>query len=131
MANSVLTVIKDENSRRSASSIQLDIENIFLDYFNRQNSTLGQVIDIKTIASDILSVNGVKTFYTQRSDDPTIKAERLSMLLWNPVYENDATTLLTNYALPYFKFAYLHNSDSFSSYINVTSESRIFENIEF
>jgi len=33
--------------------------------------------------------------------------------------------------LPYFKFAYLYNSSNFSNYIKVTSESKIFENIEF
>ena len=129
--NSTLTIIKDENSRRDNSSISLDVENIFLNYFSRENSTLGQTIDVKKLTSDILSVNGVKTFYTQRTDDPSIRSERLSMLLWNPVYDNDAVTLLTNYSLPYFKFPYLHNSANFSNYITITSDSRIFENVEF
>jgi len=129
--NSRLLIIKDENSRRDNTSISQDIENIFVNYFNRQNVKLGQTIDVKTITSDILSVNGVKTFFTQRTDDTTIRAERLSMLLWNPIYTTDAITLLTNYALPYFKFPYLHNASSFSSYITVSSETTIFENIEF
>ena len=76
VAYSRLTIIKDENSRRDNSSIKLDVANIFSNYFDRQNSELGQTIDIKSITSDILSVNGVKTFYTQRSDDPTIRSER-------------------------------------------------------
>ena len=129
--NSTLTIIKDANSRRDNSSIRLEVAKIFTDYFNRQNSKLGQTIDIKTITSDILSVNGVSTFFTQRKDDPNVRSERLSLLLWNPVYETDAVTLLTNYTLPYFKFVYLHNASSFSNYITVTSNSRIYENIEF
>lgn len=129
--NTRLTIVKDENSRRDSTSIKLDIENIFLNYFDRQNSELGQIIDIKTITSDILSVNGVKTFYTQRTDNTLVKAERLSMLIWNPVYTNDAITLLTNYSLPYFKFAYLYDSFNFSNYINVVTESRIYENVEY
>ena len=127
----VLNIIKDENSRRDNSSIKVDIENIFIDYFDRQNVKLGQIIDVKSITSDILSVNGVKTFYTQRIDNSNIRSELLSLLVWNPIYTGDATTLLTNYALPYFKFAYLYNSSNFSNYIKVTSESKIFENIEF
>lgn len=129
--NSILVIVKDGSSRRDNSSIQLDVTKVFTKYFDRENIKLGQTIDLKAITSDILSVNGVKTFYTQRTDDTSITSDRLSLLLWNPVYETDSVTLLTNYALPYFKFAYLNDASNFSNYVSVVSDSRILENIEY
>jgi len=129
--NTVITIIKDGSSRRDNTSIKTDVNNVFVRYFERSNVNLGQIIDIKTITSDILSINGVKTFYTQRSDNSNIKLERLSMLLWNPIYITDSITLLTNYSLPYFKFPYLYNAINFSNNIRIETESKIYENIEY
>jgi hypothetical protein len=131
VSNTVLSIIKDPSSRRNNSSIKDDVNKIFTDYFNRSNMTLGQVIDLKTITSDILSVNGVRTFYTQRKDDPSIRTERLSMLVWNVIYTDDAINILSNYRLPYFKFAYLFDDTNFSTNITVQADNKIFENIEF
>lgn len=129
--NTILQIVKDPDSRRDNSSIKLDVEKIFLDYFDRKNVTLGQVIDIKQITADILAVNGVRNFYTQRIDEPSIVSERLSMVVWHPIYTNDSISLFGNYTLPYFKFPYLHNASNFSDHIKIITETRIFENIEF
>jgi len=129
--DSYLEIVKDPNSRRDNSSIKQEIEGIFLNYFDRQNVKLGQIIDIKQLTADILSVNGVKTFYTRNRNTPDVRTERLSMVLWNSVYPTDYTSLLTNYSLEYFKFPYLYKANEFSNFIVVTSESKIYENIEF
>lgn len=126
-----LVILKQPSSRRDNNSIQNDVNKVFLDYFDRKNITLGQTVDIKTLTSNILSINGVKTFYTQRTDDPTIQYEGLSMLIWNPIYTGDTTTLLKNITLPYFKFIGLYNNSNFVNLIKVQSESKIYEGIEY
>ena len=129
--NTRLQIIKEASSRRDNSSIQLDVKNIFLTYFNRQKVKLGQTIDINQLTSDILSVNGVKTFYTQRIDDSSIKEENLSMIVWNPIYTSNVTSIRNNYTLEYFMFPYLYDISNFSKYIAVDSESTVYESVEY
>jgi DNA-dependent RNA polymerase auxiliary subunit epsilon len=129
--NSKLVVIKDEFSRRDNTSIQSDVVKVFTDYFARKNIELGQTIDIKQLTFDILSVNGVKTFYTQRTDDSSVKIEKLSMLVWNPIYQTDAIAINNNYSLPYFKFPYLYNTSMFSNFVEVTTESSVYTAVEY
>ena len=127
-----LLVIKDPKSRRDNSSIQSDISNIFTDYFNRENTFLGQEIDVKQLTADILSVIGVKNFYTRRKDDPTNRIEGLSLLVWNPVYPTlDIAVVLKNITLEYFKYPYLNNMVNFSDNIVVQVEEKIYENVEY
>lgn len=126
-----LVIEKDPNSRRDNASIQLDVANVFINYFNRKNITLGQTLDINTLTSGILSIRGVKTFYTQRKDRPNIRYNGLSMLLWNPTYPTDKQYILKDTSLSYFKFLYLNNKENFSSKIRVKSEVTIYENIEY
>jgi len=126
-----LLIIKESTSRRDSTSIKNDIADIFIDYFDRANLNLNQPLDIKQLTTDILNVNGVKTFYVQRVDDNTITFEGLSMLVWNPVYANDVTTVVKNVTLPYFKFPYLNNKNTLTNRIIVQDEARIYENVEF
>jgi len=131
ISNTELVIEKDPNSRRDNASIQEDISNVFIEYFDRNNVTLGQQVDITTLTSQILSVDGVRTFYTQRIDDPTVKYKGLSMIVWNPVYTTDQQYILKNINLPYFKFLYLFDKDNFSSKIRVTSEITVYESVEY
>lgn len=129
--NTQLVIEKDPNSRRDPTTIQQDVYNVFLDYFNRSNLTLGSQLDLNYITSKILAVGGVKTFYTQRKDDASIRYNGLSMLVWNPIYPTDKKYILKNTNLSYFKFLYLNNKESFVNKITVTSEVTVYENIEF
>jgi hypothetical protein len=129
--NTQLVIQKDPNSRRDPASIQQDVYNVFLSYFNRTNLTLGSQLDLNYITSQILSIGGVKTFYTQRKDNPLIRYNGLSMLMWNPVYPTDKKYVLKNMSLSYFKFLYLNNKESFFNKISVTSEVTVYENVEY
>jgi hypothetical protein len=129
--NTELYVVKDPMSRRDSNSIKNDIKNIFTTYFGRGNAQLGQVIDVKKLNADILSVNGVKTFYTRRTDDTSVSYEGLSMLTWNPVYTADKTLVVRNLSLPYFKYPYFYDIDNLTKHINVQMETKIYENIEY
>jgi hypothetical protein len=126
-----LVVEKDPNSRRDTTAIQQEIYNIFINYFTRSSQTLGKTLDLNSLTSSILSVNGVKTFYTQRTDNPTIRYNGLAMLMWNPVYPTDKVYAVKSTATTYFKYLYLNDVDNFINKIRVTSEIVIYESVEY
>lgn len=126
-----LVVVKSENSRRNDTAIQMDVAKVFTDYFSKTNIELGQVLDVNAITKEILDINGVKTFYTARIDDPSIQYEGLSLALWNPVYPNDISIATKNLSMPYFKIPYLYNYNAFSDSIEVRADQRIYETIEY
>ena len=126
-----ILIIKDPNSRRDDSSITNDVEKIFVDYFDRKNVTLGQVIDIKQMTADILDINGVMNFYTRRKDNTSIRVEGLTMILQNPIYKDDISLIVQNVALPYFKYPYLYDANNFSNNIVIQSDNKIYESIEY
>jgi hypothetical protein len=126
-----LLVIKKANSKRDSSAIQTDINNIFRNYFDRSNCTLGQTIDINYLSNSILSVDGVSTFYTRRTDDTSIQYEGLSLLSWNPTYETDMKVITQNLIQLFFQFPFLNDRDHFSTKINVQSTMTQFENVEY
>jgi len=130
--NSQLVIIKDSASRRDSASVQNDVANVLINYFDKSNIKLGQEINVKQITADILSVNGVKTFYTRRTDVEDVSYEGLSLLVWNPIYPTvDIDTTTKNTTLSYFKYPYLYNKDNIINYIVVQSESRVYEGVEY
>jgi hypothetical protein len=131
ISNSELYIVKQANSRRDITAIQKDINNIFVNYFTRSNCNLGQTIDINTLTNEILSVVGVETIYTRRTDDTTIRYEGLSMLTWNPIYPTDIKYITQNLTISYFQFPFLNDSVNFVNKINVQTTYKTYENIEY
>jgi len=131
ITNTELYIVKNPNSRRDTNSIAVDIAEVFTNYFSRDNILLGQELDLNTITNNILGVDGVKTFYTRRKDNPNVRYNGLSMLLWNPIYPTDRVLTTKNVSLEYFKFPYLDNKEHFSEKILVKAETTIYEAIEY
>jgi hypothetical protein len=128
--SSELVVVKDPDSRRDEESIKQDVYNVFLSYFSRDNSTLGQEIDVNYLASQVLNVEGVQTFYTSRTDvDVTYNG--LAFLVWDPVYPIGGDYVVKNFQLSYFQYPYLNDRDNFVNKIRIESTITIFENVEF
>jgi hypothetical protein len=113
IAKSTFLVIKKSNDIRvDVNSLANNVNAIFQNYFNPQNCTLNQLIDVNSLVTDILSLNGVQTFYTMRvlSDGTTITSNNLSLLVFNPNYSDvDIEVTTSNIQLPYFKFPFLYN----------------------
>jgi len=126
-----LYIIKNENSRRDDSSIKLDIYNKFDEYFSRTNMLLGKELDVNYLTNEILGIQGVKTFYTRRKDDPSMMYNGLSILVWNPVYPTDKQLTAKNLSMNYFKYLYLNNRESFVNKIVVKSITKVYESIEY
>lgn len=127
-----LQVIKRTSSRRDNQSIANDIANLFVNYFNRENLTLGQTIDVRQLTQDILSVDGVETFYTVRNGDEYAKVEGLSLFVWNPIYpDSDKQVIANNLPLRYFEYPFFNNISTITNKIKVISVSTVYEQIEY
>lgn len=113
MYKSTFLVIKKSNDvRANTEAIKNNINTIFQRYFAPENSSLGQLITVNDIVTQILSVEGVNTFYMKRvlADGTTITNNGLNLLVFNPNYSNlDIQVITTNLQLPYFKFPFLFN----------------------
>lgn len=129
--NSELFIEKDTNARRDNNSIILDVFNVFKNYFNRNNLKLGDQLNITQLTSNILNVRGVKTFYTRRKDNPNVRYNGLSMLIWNPIYVQDSQLVTENKNQQYFKYLYLNDVEHFSEKIKVGSDITVYETIEY
>jgi hypothetical protein len=117
-----LQIIRTANTSRNSQAIIKDITNIFQTYFNQNNLSLGQVLDITGLTQQILAVNGVSTFYTTRTDVANVKIEGLSVYVWNPSYPyTDAIVTTNNVTLNYFEFPFYNNLANIGSYITVTN----------
>lgn len=114
-----LQIVKSTNIIRNSDSIRQDVYKLIVDYFNNNNVTLGQEIDISSILANLLSISGVEAVRTYRSDTNT-SVSGLSLLIWNPVYSNlDINIYNQNIQLPYYKFPYYYNDQTLLSKIDV------------
>jgi hypothetical protein len=108
--NVQLQIVKQPNSQYSNSSIINSVINIITNYFNVNNSSLGQTIDIRALNQSILDIPGVQNFYTARTDGSNIRTEGLSFYIWNPNYPTqDVTTTTNNLTLNIFEYPYFNN----------------------
>ena len=115
--NSQLIITKNRNTRRADSAILADVLKVFNSNFNRKINSLGQLIDLYQLSTNILNVDGVSRVQTYRKDTDTY-VEGISVLLWNNTYpENDAQVYSQNINLDYFKFPIFNNITNLASRI--------------
>lgn len=114
-----LVLTKNPNTRRADSAILADVQTLFNSTFNRKTNTLGQLIDIYQLSTNILNIDGVSRIQTYRSDIDTY-VEGISFLLWNGTFpENDANVYSQNLSLGYFQYPIFNNIDNISSRITI------------
>lgn len=118
----VLNVKKKASTLRSDQSIINDISNIFTTYFNTKNVKLGQIIDTRSLSQQIYAIDGIQTFYTARTDNPSIFVEGLSLFIWNPLYSKlDSVYTSNNISLNYYEYPYYNNISNLVNQINIIS----------
>ena len=123
--NTQILIVQDDNSRANSNDIIQKVITIFKNYFTGSNAKIGMVIDLTTISNNILTIQGVSTFYTYRPDLSNTYIEGLSLVIRNPVYETDIKQTTQNFALPLFKFPFFENIDSLGSNIIVARTSEV------
>ena len=114
-----LMLVQEDSSRANSNDIIQRVVSIFRNYFNTLNSKIGMTVDITTLTNDILSIQGVTTFYTYRPDLSDVYVEGLSMMVWNSVYDTDIVQTTQNYKLPVFKFPYFNDIEELGKRISV------------
>lgn len=131
ITNSRLTVNLDVNAKIDEVFILDSIRNVLETYFNPKNVLLGQTVDISSLNNQILSIKGVKSIFTTRTDS-TLSTEGISLLLWNPIYPTaDINTYTQNITLDDFKFLFLYNVDDIMNRVVINTSARQQQTIEF
>jgi hypothetical protein len=108
-----LIIKKTNQSFISDSLIKENIVRLIFNYFD--GLKIGEKIDIEYLNSNILKINGVESFYTERTINNTkIQINGFSFLVYNPVYSGfgeDIRIITQSLILPYFKVAYYDDFD--------------------
>lgn len=115
-------------NKRSQSSIRGDIQTIFEEYFNKASLTLGGTLNLYQLYNDILNIEGISKFYSQRSDVDVV-VNGISLAVWNPIYPTDITITAQNISLPFFKSVYLDNLTNLINKIQFKNTSNALQNI--
>lgn len=99
----ILQITKEPNTRKSNKSIQTDVENVLMEYFDRENFKLGGSVDLSDLSTRISNIEGVDKIKTY---SPTLKTESLgiSMLLRNIKYPNIQQAYTQNIPLQFFQY---------------------------
>ena len=116
-----LVLERSPTAKKNADEIKQQAYMILNNYFKHANTKLGQELDISSISSQLISLNGVQRIYMTRTDAPTYRVNGLSLLVWNPVYEDkDINIINQNTILQYFKYPYMFDTASLLDKIQVT-----------
>lgn len=107
--NASIIIEKDPFAKVDNTSIINQVNSILTEYFARKNMTLGMSIDVFELNRAIMSIPGVKSFKTQRNDDPEIFYEGLSFIAYSEVY-GLPQRVSSRFNMEFFEFAYLKNS---------------------
>lgn len=118
-----LNIVRSRDSQRDADTIKEEVISIINSYFGT-SSRLGHTLDITSMNTDISSLPDVVDVYMTRTDNTTINTQGITFVCWNPVYESqDITIISQNTTFPYFKFPYLIDTSTLSDRIDVTTSS--------
>ena len=104
-----LVIKRDVLTNVSAENLKQRVNNIFKNYF--ETLELGSLFSINDLLVEIFSLPGVVNVFTRRTvNGETYEIPNISMLVFNPIYEqNDIRTITGDYQLPFFKFPFLYN----------------------
>jgi len=108
----VLVIEKSLTNKISSQKILENVNNIFVEYFNKTNSQLGLLIDITTLQTKILQITGVVGIKTRKTSNGRVfEVPFINLIIYNPVYSNiDIISTSSSIQLPYFKYPFLLNN---------------------
>lgn len=126
---SIFHIERAATSSVSLQSIENQAYNIIVNYF--RDFSLGQTIDVTSLVSQILSIDGVVNAYTYRQDTKQ-RVEGLNFFIWNPLYpHNDYASTSTNVVMPYYKYPYLRDPTNFINKVKAVSEPTSTGTVEY
>jgi hypothetical protein len=103
------------NDRISVDKIKELVANIFKTYFEARNVSLGFLVNINDLTTQILNITGVRSIKTRRLNTAGQNIREIpfiNLYAFNAIYpEIDIFSSSSNIALPFFKFPFLWNKD--------------------
>jgi hypothetical protein len=117
-----LIVIREKSNKKNKEKIKNDVYDAIIKYFGSNNMRLGQKIDISLLATNILSIDGVRSIQTKNNNTGDV-CNGLSFVSWNPMFEDvDENLINQTITLPYFKYPYIFRPKSLINRIVVIDE---------
>tara|TARA_E500000318_G_C3565700_1_gene215541 strand:+ start:525 stop:2357 length:1833 start_codon:yes stop_codon:yes gene_type:complete len=124
-----LRIVRNSATIANDDTIKNKVSTIITNYFNK--AKLGQLIDIKQLNTDIISIEGIDSFYTYRTDIQ-LKSNGLSLGIYNPIHSgNDLRVVDTNHELKYFQIPYIEDPVLFKNKIKVETITKSKTVIEY
>jgi len=117
-----LIIVRESRNKISKERLKTQVSAKIKEFFTPNKNLLGQDLQLNTLTSSILSIEGVKRIET-RNVGENVSFKGLSFVSYNPLYPTaDIEIVNQNITLPFFKFPYLINPNSLASKINVIDE---------
>lgn len=117
-----LIITKNNNSKISNENLKTGVQNQIIEFFKAENNELGETLDITSLTSSILSLQGVQSIRTENTRE-NIFFNGISFLSWNPLYEDSDINLVNqSETLPFFKFPYFYRPNNLLNKIEIVNE---------
>jgi hypothetical protein len=117
-----LYVVRENNNKINKFTLRTRVYSIIKEFFNPDNNQLGQNISLSQLASNILSIEGIKSIYTKNTE-LGLTFYGISFIAWNPLYPiEDIEIINQDITLPYFTFPYLYRPSGIVNNIEVIDE---------
>lgn len=116
-----LEIIKAPRSNKNDITILQQVANVFEKYFSISVAKLGGSFPYTAVVSEILSIDGVSSIRTRRTDTQEL-FDGLSFLMWNPNYpELDFKQISNNREMNSFELVYFNDISNIKSKLVVVS----------
>jgi hypothetical protein len=117
--DSKIVITLDKNTRINKQNIKETVRNKIVNFFKAENNQLGGIMNLSTLTSDILNIEGVNLIQTTNSKDGAT-FNGLSFISWNPVFEGvDSEFVNQNTTMPFFKFPYFYRPNNLINKIEI------------
>ena len=105
--NTQLIITKSPRTRKNDQAIVNSVISAFQNFFLKDNLALGQTLNIRDLALNILSIDGVDSIQTANG---SVVYDGLSLAIWNPLYATaDYQFTTNNYPLRSFEYVYSYD----------------------
>jgi hypothetical protein len=126
-----LVIVKDTTTSTQDAYVLRSVINTIGKFFSHTNNTLGQLVDLKKLLTDLSSIQGVKSFYTYRTDTGE-KHDGLAFFAWNPAYPDlDIKPVYNSLLLQKFEYAFFYNFTTIADNIIIESNNLSYQVIEY
>ena len=120
--DSKIIVVVDKNTRMNKQAIKEIIKDKIVNFFKSENNELEGTLDLSSLTSDILNIEGVNLIQTKNVSENSF-FNGLSFISWNPLFEDsDSEFVNQNATLPFFKFPYFYRPNNLINKIEIVNE---------